>query len=194
MPTDVCSASCCWLVLFFVVFSLCLKLLLPWLWPLLTPLVTVLQYIIAPHNCYHGPFLDGASSNIRSAWCSSATTADTEALLRCCWPCHCVPAATPVSDASSGLCQLCHGSSTGRFIFQSWAPHHFLCVGVCSGVYLLLSHTMLDAVFTYWSPTIGVYAIAAIWSLSMAGICATCWWSSAHTRNALSGPSLHCFE
>ena len=28
-------------------------------------------------------------------------------------------AVTSVSDASSGLCQLCHGSSTGRFLFQS---------------------------------------------------------------------------
>ena len=35
MPKNVCYASCCWLVLFFIVFSLCLKLLLPQLWLLL---------------------------------------------------------------------------------------------------------------------------------------------------------------
>ena len=32
--------------------------------------------------------------------------------------------------ASSGLCQLCHGSSTGRFLFQSGASHHFVFVYV----------------------------------------------------------------
>ena len=30
-----------------------------------------------------------------------------------------VPEQQPPSDASSGLCQLCNGSSTGRFLFQS---------------------------------------------------------------------------
>ena len=53
------------------------------------------------------------------------TTADARALWRCCWPCHCATAATSVSDTSSGLCQLCHGSSTGKFLFQSWASHCF---------------------------------------------------------------------
>ena len=37
MPMDLCSASCCWLVLFFVVFSLFLKLLLLQLWLLYLP-------------------------------------------------------------------------------------------------------------------------------------------------------------
>ena len=68
---------------------------------------------------YHGHLLDGASSNIRSACCGSAATADTKALWRCCWPVHCATATSSISDASSGLCQLCHGSSTGRFLFQS---------------------------------------------------------------------------
>ena len=68
-------------VLFIVVFSWCLKLLPPQLWPL-DPYsfydCCVLWYVISPHNCYHGPILDGASSNIRSAWCGSATTPDIE--------------------------------------------------------------------------------------------------------------------
>ena len=34
-------------------------------------------------------------------------------------PCHCATAATSISDASSGLCQLCHGFSPDRFLFQS---------------------------------------------------------------------------
>ena len=37
---------------------------------------------------------------------------------KCCWPCHCTIALTSVSDASSSLCQLCHGSFAGRFLFQ----------------------------------------------------------------------------
>ena len=52
-----------------------------------------------------------------SAWCGSAATTDTKALWGCCWPCHCAAAAASISDASSGLCQLCHGSSTYRFLF-----------------------------------------------------------------------------
>ena len=38
---------------------------------------------------------------------------------KCCWPCHCVTAAACVPDASSGLCQLCHGSSTDRFLSRN---------------------------------------------------------------------------
>ena len=44
-------------------------------------------------------------------------------------------AATSVSDASSGLCQLCHGSPTCRFLFQSLASHHFIYVFVSVQVY-----------------------------------------------------------
>ena len=43
-------------------------------------------------------------------------------LWRCYWPCLCATAATSIFNASSGFGQLCHGVSTGRFIFQSWAP------------------------------------------------------------------------
>ena len=57
-------------------------------------------YVISSLNGYHGPLLDGAFSNIRLAWCGSATTADTKALWKCCWPCHCATAATSISDAS----------------------------------------------------------------------------------------------
>ena len=51
-------------------------------------------------------------------------------------PCHCVTAATFIPNASSGLCQLCHGFSTGRFLFQSRVFYHFVyyILGVCSGV------------------------------------------------------------
>ena len=43
--------------------------------------------------------------------------------------------ATPfVPDAFSVICQLCHGSSKDKFLFQSWASHQLLChvFGVCT--------------------------------------------------------------
>ena len=65
----------------------------------------------------HGSLFDGDSYNVGSAWCGSATTPDIKRF--------CATAATSIFDASSGLCQLCHGFSTGRFLFQSWASNHF---------------------------------------------------------------------
>ena len=74
-----------------------------------------------------GSLFDGASYNIGSAWCGSATTPDTKMLWRCSWPCLCATAATSILNASSDLCQLCHGFSTGRFLFQSWKSHQ-ICI------------------------------------------------------------------
>ena len=117
----------------------------------------MLQYIISPFSGYPGSLLNGASSNIRSAWFGSATTADTKALWRCCWPCHCTTAEPSILNASSGPCQLCHRSSTGRFLFQSWASHClvYYMFGVCSGVCFLLSGAMLDAIFTLGAQPLG---------------------------------------
>ena len=75
-------------------------------------------YIISDCGC----FFDGASYNIGSAWCGSATTPDTKMLWRYSWSCLHATAATSIFNASSGPCQLCHGFPTGRFLFQSWAP------------------------------------------------------------------------
>ena len=63
--------------------------------------------------------------------------------------------------ASSGLCQLCHGFSTGRFLFQSWVFHCFVyyMFGVCSGA-------MLDATLTYGGSTIGVCTLATLGAYS----------------------------
>ena len=90
--------------------------------------------------------------------------------------------ATSIFDASSGLCQLCYGFSTGRFLFQSWASHHVVhyMFGFHSGVCFLLSGAKLDAIFTYGCSTIRVFTIATLWGLPMAGICATWWWSLVH--------------
>ena len=52
-------------------------------------------------------------------WCGSTTTLDAEELWRCSWLQFCATAANSIFNASSGLCQLCYGFSTGRFLFQS---------------------------------------------------------------------------
>ena len=132
----------------------------------------------------HGSFPEGASYNIGSAWSGSTTTLGAEKLWRCYWPCLCATAATSIFDASSGLCQLCYGFSTGRFLCQSWASHHFVHVGVCSGVCFLLLDAKLDAIFTYGGSTIRVCTFATLWSLPMASICATWWWSLVHAWHA----------
>ena len=45
--------------------------------------------------------------------------------------------------------------------------------GVCSGVCFLLLGAELDAIFTFGGSTFGVCTLATLWSLHMAGICAT---------------------
>ena len=52
-------------------------------------------------------------------WCGSTTTLDAEELWKCSWLRFCAAAAYSIFNASSGLCQLCYGFSTGRFLFQS---------------------------------------------------------------------------
>ena len=150
--------------------SLCLKSLLPWLQLLL---LQWLWCLLICHLYYWWPWLllDGAPYNIGSAWCGSASTSDTKMCWRGSWPCLCATAATSIFNAISGLCQLCHGFSTGRFLFQSWPSHHF--VYYMFGVCCLLSGAMLDAIFTPRGSTIGVCTIATPWSLPMAGIHST---------------------
>ena len=63
-----------------------------------------------------GSFPDRVSSK---PWCGSTTTLDAEELWRCSWLQFCAAAANSIFSASSGLCQLCYGFSTGRFLFQS---------------------------------------------------------------------------
>ena len=50
---------------------------------------------------------------------------------RCCWPCYCAAAATSIPDTSSGMYQLCLGSSTVKFLFQSQASHWFAYIWWC---------------------------------------------------------------
>ena len=46
----------------------------------------------------------------------------------CCWPCYCVAAAALVPDASSGICPLCYGSSTGKVLSFRVELHLPVCL------------------------------------------------------------------
>ena len=94
---------------------------------------TVLWYVISLIS-YHCSLFDGASCNIGSVWCGSATTPDTKMPWKCYWPFLCATVVTSIFDASSGLCQLCHQFSTGRFLFQSWASAILYIISLVSGL------------------------------------------------------------
>ena len=78
--------------------------------------VTVVYAMASPITMLQWLPLMGLSS-IRSAQCGSATTIDPmEHSEGFSWPCQCATAATiPVHDAFSGICKLCHGSSSDDF-------------------------------------------------------------------------------
>ena len=82
------------------------------------------------------------------------------------------------------------------FSFRANLPFDlFIYVGVCCGVCFLLSGAILDAIFfTKGGSNIRFCISAALQSITMAGIFASWWWSSANARNAPSGCSIHCFE
>ena len=124
---------------------------------------------------HSGSFPDRVSSKLGSAWSGSTTTLDAERLWRCSWLSFCAIAANFLFNASSGLCQLSYGFSTGRFLFQNWASYHsvYYMFGVHSGICFLLLGAKLDALFTYGGSTIRVCTFATLWSLPMVGICAS---------------------
>ena len=63
----------------------------------------------------------------------------------------------PIFNASSGLCQLCHGFARVGFFFRVEPPTilYIIMFGVCSGVCFLLSGALLDAVFTPGAQPLG---------------------------------------
>ena len=171
-------------------FSLCISLLLLLpilhLWQLHTAVCHLSLWLLP------WPHLDGATSNIRSAWWSSATTTDAEGHKRCCWPHYCATAATSVSDCSLGISQLCHGSSTVSSFFRVELPTSLLVyVGVCS-VVCFLAH--VPCWIPYSSVGAQPFGFAVLWSIPLAGMSASWWWSSANARNVLSGCSIHCLK
>ena len=100
-----------------------------------------------------------------------------------------------VPGAFAGICQIYHGSSAGIILFQSWTYQQFIFVLVSVfGVFCRISDSHVATVFTYGGSNVGVCNTATLQSLPWQAICASWWWSVAHTRSALSGCSSHCFE
>ena len=163
-----------------------------------TPPVTVVCSGAMPiHYDGYDSFHLCGPDNIRSAWCGSATTVDSEeTMMGSISLTIMTQQQQPQSQMPSGICQLCHWSSIGKYLFQSWASHCFLmsCVGFCYGVCFLLSGSHVTAVFTNWGSTIGVCDTSTLWSLPLLGICASLWWSVVHTKSALIGCSPTAFS
>ena len=78
------------------------------------------------------------------------------------------------------------GSPQVGFFFRVEPP--IICIlymfGVHSGVCFLLLGADLDDIFTYGGSTIRVCTLATLWSLPLAAICETLWWS-------MSTPGMH---
>ena len=102
---------------------------------------------------------------------------DTEELWRCFWLCFCAAAADSIFNAFSGLCQLCYGFFTGRFFsfFRVEPPTvlYLIYVWCLFWCLLFILGAKLDAVFTYGGSTVRVCTLVTLWSVPMAGICAT---------------------
>ena len=122
-----------------------------------------------------GSFPHRVSSKLGSVWSGSTTTLDDVRLWGCYWISLYATAANSIFDASSGLCQLCYGFFTDRFLFQSRASHCFVyyMFGVHSHVCFLPLGAKLDTIFTYGGSSIRVCTLATLWNLPMAGICVT---------------------
>ena len=78
-----------------------------------------------------GSFSDRVSSK---PWCGSTTTLDAKELWRCFWLRFYAAAADSIFNASSGLCQLCYGFSTGRFFLFFRVEPPTVCI-----LYMLVS-------------------------------------------------------
>ena len=154
---------------FFIVFSLCLKLLLPLLLPLCCQwhLCALELHII---KTYHGPHLDGANSGIRSAWCHSAVTAETEGHQRCCWPHH-YAQMLPQAYANYAM-----GPPQVSFFFRVEPLTYLLkCLLWCM---LSAFRCHAGCHIHQWGLNCWLCTTAALQSIPMAGICASWWWSS----------------
>ena len=114
------------------------------------------------------------SDNIRSAWCGSATKFDSQGHYKgLSWHHHYDAATASVPNAFSGICQIYHESSAGKFLFKSWASHQFLilCVGVCYRVCFLVSGSHVAAMFTNGNSTIGTCNTATVYDQWHSGQC-----------------------
>ena len=187
---DVCYASCCF---FLVVYYL--SSLYHYGYNYYSSSDCGVFWYVISFISYHGSLFDGASCNMRSVWCGSATTIDTEVPWRCYWPCLCATAANSIFDAFQAYANYAMGSPRVGFFFRVEPPTVLYIIRWCLFWYcFLLSSPILDAIFTPGGWIIGVCTIATPWILPMAGICATWQWLLAHIRYAQSGCSLHYLE
>ena len=85
----------------------------------------MLQYFISPHNIDHGPTSMGLPAMSGQHDVVLPLLLMPKGHKRYCWPCHWAAAAVSVPEASSDICQLCHGFSACKFLFQIWASHQF---------------------------------------------------------------------
>ena len=111
---DVCYASCCCTFLCsFIMSQVSTTTAMT-----TTPPVTVMSSGMSPLSLVTmAPYLMGLPATLGKH--DVVLPPLTPRALQFYWPCLCATAATSISDASSGLCQLCHGSSTGKFPFQN---------------------------------------------------------------------------
>ena len=79
---------------------------------------------------------------------------------------------TPSSMPPLAYANYAMGSPQVGFFFRVEPP--IICILYMFGVCFLLLGAKLDAVFTYGGSTFGVCTLVTLWSLPMAGICATC--------------------
>ena len=109
-------------------------------------------------------------------------------------PHHCAAATASVQDAFAGICQLCHGSPTGKFFFQNLASHQFFYICWCSfWCVLSISGSTVNVIFNLWELNHwGLHHCRPL-EHTVTGICASWWLSEAHARNALGDCYLHCF-
>ena len=140
------------------------------------------------YDGYAGSHLCGAD-NSWLAWCGSATTVDSEVHNKgFCWP-HYYAAATTTSvpDAFSGIWQLCHGFSKGKYLWD--LSLSLIAHVICWCLMMFALGFPCGCHVHQWG-----LKCTTLWSIPLAGICASLWWSIAHASSALSVCSSPCFE
>ena len=141
------------------------------------------QCFIYHCNGYDGP-PSGSNCSFCSARCGSVTTTDSKG--------HIVSLASapqhlPQSQMPfQAYANYSMGPPGVSFCFTVELPTE---IGVCSGVCFLFSCTNVNAMFTHGDSSIWVCTSVTPWSIHIAGISTSLWWSKAHTRNGLSGCS-----
>ena len=130
-------------------------------------------------------YLHGASSSFRSARGGSATTTDPLGHnKRCCWP---------LPHAFSSLWQLCHGYSSCRFHLLELSLQLISLFGIFYSVCSIFRFHCGCQVHK-WGLSHCDFSITTLWSIPVAGICASWCQSMALAMSALSGCSPYYCE